>query len=314
MTWGAAGVSEAPTVQPLVVNTRNALWRSRWPAIALQECVDAVEAAPPELQSQVKFDLPCKVCPENTSCLNAKRKELGSLMYDREILTKPRTSESSLFPRELFQPMLRPDETLVPHWQPPTSREDEYAVVQAWDLAWSEKIGGDWLVCMTAYVHLRSGRRHMLDISRWQRLTFDEQVLMIEKMWARYKAKLVVLEGDAAQMIWRQHVARNTAVPVIQHNAGDGKTDLAVGVPGLLILLENRKWEFPYAPGSYHRDETDTFLTEAEAFGWVDGKLQGVGEHDDTVMTFWHLNWAIDKLVINGADERHRGMQDGRQR
>ena len=298
------------SVNPLVTNTRISLWPERWPAVALQTCIDTIEAAPPEKQVEVKYELPCQVCPENTSCLNAKRKELGSLMYDREILTRPRSSESSLFPRELFEPLLSRTECCVPFWHKPFSLEHEYAVVQAWDLAWSEKIGGDWLVCMTAYVHKVTGRRHLLDIERWQRKTFAEQIKLIEAKWGVYAADLVVIEGDAAQKIWKQEVARNTAVPVLSHDAGGEKHNLAVGVPGLLILLENRKWEFPYAPG-YHREEVDTFLTEAEAFGWVDGHLQGVGEHDDTVMCFWHLNWGIDRFLGMGTGEHRRGTQDG---
>lgn len=306
--------SKPQEVQRSTVNTRLSLWPQQWPAIALQECIDTVEAAPPERQAEVKFALPCQTCPESSRCLNAKSKELGSLMYSREILTSPRSSESSLFPRSLFKPGFLQGEPLVPFWRKPFSVEHEYKVVQAWDLAWSEKAGGDYLVCMTGYVHMTTGRRRLLDIERWQQKSFDEQVKMIEKKWAAFgPADLVVIESDSAQAIWKQHMAKNTAVPVMAHSAGD-KTNLKFGVPGLLILLENRKWEFPYGPdGSYHRDELDNMLDEAEAFGWVDGKLQGVGEHDDTVMCWWHLNWGMDRFVgpQGGASEQHRGVQDG---
>lgn len=315
MQWKSrTAVDKAPAddrVSKAQVNTRTALWSSRWPAIALQECIDIVEAAPAEEQAEVKFNLPCAQCVKNTACLNAKRKELGSLMYSREILTHPRTSDSSLFPRDLFAPMLMRREVFVPFWHKPFSVEHEYAVVQAWDIAWSEKVGGDWLVAMTAYVHKVTGRRHLLAIKRWQRITFDDQVKLIEAEAQTYKADLVVIEDAAAQTVWKQHMAKNTAVPVIGHGAGD-KTSLAQGVPGLLILLENRKWEFPYGPkGSYLRENMDVFLNEAEAFGWVDGKLQGVGEHDDTVMCWWHLNWGIDKYVAMGTGETHRGVVPG---
>lgn len=300
----------APEPHRMVTNTRTSLWPDRWPAIALPECIAAVEAAPPEKQTQVKWDLPCQTCVKNTACLNAKRKELGSLMYDREILTSPRSSESSLFPREMMEPMLLRQESLVRHWLPPFSMEHEYAVVQAWDLAWSEKIGGDWMVGMTAYVHKVSGRRHLLDIVRRQRLTFDDQIALIESEWKRFSADLVVIETNAAQKVWKQRVATTSAVPVIGHDTGSEKQSLSDGVPALLILLENRKWEVPFAPG-YHREEVDVFLAELEAFGWVDGKLQGVGEHDDTVMCFWHLNWAMDKYLGMGAGEHRRGTQPG---
>ena len=294
-------------------NTRVSLWPERWPAIALQACIDEVEAAPPDRRGQVKAELPCKTCTENSRCLNSKRKELGPLMYDREILTKPRSSESSLFPMELFEPLLARDQVLVPHWLKPFGDEERYAVAQAWDLAWSERIGGDFLVCETAYLDRATGRRHMLDIERWQQVSFDEQIQLIATKWNLYKADLVVIEDDAAQAIWSKHVGRNTAVPVLPHGAS-GKTDMASGVPGLILMLETRRWEFPYGDqASYHRDEMDVFLAECEAFGWSDGKLQGVGEHDDTVMCWWHLNWALDRLQAaeSGRTEIRRNVVPG---
>jgi hypothetical protein len=37
---------------------------------------------------------------------------------------------------------------------------------------------------------------------------------------------------------------------------------------------------------------TTIIRTEMAAFGWKDGKPQGVGEHDDTVMALWFANIA----------------------
>jgi len=300
MRWGGALAEPARDTTRPVVNTRTSLWPTRWPAIAKQSCIEAVEAAPPDEQAQVKFDLPCKTCELNTACLNAKSKEVGPLMYSREYRTSPRSSESTLFPYELFEPMMLHGEQLSQVWRPPLTREGEYAVAQAWDIAWSEKAGGDWLVCMTGYVHLPTGRRRLLDIQRWQQVEFSDQVQLIARKWAQAQAQAVVLEGDAAQQVWRKHMARNTAVPVMSHNVGKDKPRLDVGVPGMLILLSNQQWEFPAAPG-YHREELDNFLAEMEAFGWVDGKLQGVGEHDDTVMAFWHLNHVLNLFAGQAA-------------
>lgn len=312
MQWGTE-TEESKVAAPstVVANTRTALWPTRWPAIALQACIDQVESVAPEERARVKFELPCQDCPLNTACLNGKRKELGSLMYDREILTNPRSSESSLFPLELFDPMLNRQAACVPYWQKPFSMEHEYAIVQAWDIAWSEKIGGDWLVCMTGYVHKPSGRRFLLEVERWRRKSFDEQVKMIEAKWQMFRSDAVVIETDAAQQVWAQHMSKNTGVPVIRHTGAD-KTNLQIGVPGLLILLENRKWEFPYEEGTYRHDEVVNFLSECEAFSWVDGHLEGVGEHDDTVMCWWHLNYGMDRMLFNAAGvESRRGVVPG---
>lgn len=287
------------------------LWPSRWPLIALQECIDEVAAAAPGDRAEVKFNLPCAECAKNTACLNAKRKELGPLLYDREIMTEPRTSESSLFPHEIWAPM-KFQFPCVRNWLPPFSLEHQYKIVQAWDLAWSERTGGDYLVCVTASVHLPTGLRRLLDIERWQRISFDGQISLIVSQWKKFGADMVVIESDSAQQIWAQKVAKDTAVPVVKHDAGD-KRDLTKGVPGLLIQLDNRKWEIPWMPGTYHHDEVATMLDEFAAFGWNEGKLEGVGEHDDTVMAFWHCSWGLDRMTRfqRGGTESHSGHVGG---
>jgi hypothetical protein len=314
MQWlsGPQMVPEIHRPTPVKVNTRVSLWEARWPAIAKQECIDEVEAAPPQLQAPTKYNLPCPSCELSSACLNAKAKELGRLLYDREELTQPRSSESSLFPRELMEPMLDQGLSYLQAWTKPGDRRNEFAVAQAWDLAWSERVGADYLVCMTAAVDLVSGEAQLLQLERWQRLSFAEQCLLIEAKWRQYSADLVVIESDAAQSIWAQHIAATTPVPVLPHDA-KGKKDFQNGVPALSISFENRKWRLPYRRGTWNYEETDNLLAELEAFGWSDGKLQGVGEHDDTVMCLWHLHWAVNHVLLRATPVRsRRGVQPGR--
>lgn len=294
-----------------LVNTRTSLWPARWPAIALDWCIEKVENSKPEDQAKVKANLPCIDCPESSRCLNAKRLELGALLFDREFMTRPRSSESSLFPMELFEPMLLRNEAQVKWWRKPYGVEERYGICQAWDLAWSERIGGDYLVCMTGLIDRKTAVRRVLEIERWQRVSFDDQIKLIEAKWSAFGPDLVVIEGDAAQKIWTQHLGRNSAVPVLAHNA-TSKRDFQTGVPGLLIKLEQGKWAFPYARDTHQWAEMDNFLAEAEAFGWVDGKLEGVGEHDDTVMCFWHMDWGLDRLSMIPLNRPKKPRDSGR--
>jgi hypothetical protein len=294
------------------VNTRVSLWSERWPAIALEECIELVEAAPPEDQLKVKRELPCQDCPKNTACLNAKRKEIGPLLYDREILTKPRSSESTLFPRDLFDPMLNPNRSMMPHYVKTPGLEKYEFVVSGWDLAWSEKVGGDHLVRTTAVVDLRNARKRLINMTRYpQGLTYTQQCRLITADYQKYREDIVVIEADAAQVIWAQTLENTTDVPVLRHNAGDDKKDLATGVPGLLIDLDSQRWDFPYMEDGLGFDTMQVFLSEMEAFGWVDGKLEGVGEHDDTVMSYWHCWWGL-KLMGQTVNEFYNRNQDGR--
>ena len=283
---------------------KSALWPTRWPVIALQECVDKVDAAPSSDVERVKFELPCRDCPEKGRCLLAKRKEIGTLLYDREMMAAPRTSESSLLPFTLFKPMVSYSNAQQASYRKTSGLEARFSVVQAWDLAYSERVGGDWLVCMTGLLDRWENKRYLLEVDRWQQVSFDDQCEMIETKAKLFNAEVVVIESDAAQNIWTQHLRRTrSSVPVMPHRASQ-KRDFRVGVPGLIIQLENKMWSFPYKEGSHNRQHMTAFFDEAEAFGWVDGKLEGVGEHDDTVMAWWHLAWGMELMAGNQRKDR----------
>jgi hypothetical protein len=293
------------------INVTSSLWPNRWPAIALQECRDAVSEAPLLARAEVKRNLPCKSCPENTRCLVAKQKEQGPLLYGREMLTEPRSQEASLFPRSLMAPMLDPGRGCVPHYLKAAGRERIEWVASAWDLAWSEKIGGDYLCKITGMLNLRTGRKSVLDINRWQGLTYTQQCELIVQQHRLYHDDAVVLESDAAQVIWAQTLEETSEVPVLRHAAGDDKRSLHIGVPALLIDFSNRRWSFPYQEGGLRVDEVENLLVELGAFGYNNGKLEGVGEHDDTVMALWHLWWALN--LAGGTMQEYRlGVTSGR--
>lgn len=293
------------------VNTRTSLWPDRWPAIAKQECIDVVESAPVELQEEAKRNLPCMDCELNTACLNGKRKELGPLLFGREFNTEALSSEASLFPFSLFAPMLRTDLGMVPHYRKPYGIEQHLIVVSGWDIAWSEKVGGDWLVRCTAVLDLRTNKRTLLDIHRYpQGLRYSEQLERIKEAHQLYQEDLVVIEGDAAQVIWKQGLDEQSDVPVIKHTAGT-KQDLRVGVPGLLIDLDAKRWIFPYSNTQRGFDMMRTFLAECGAFGWHDGKLEGVGEHDDCVLSWWHCSWGLKTAAGGMSEFRSRHAPEG---
>lgn len=292
------------------VNTRTSLWPARWPAIAKQECIDIVESAPPDQQEKAKRELPCDTCELNTQCLNAKRLELGPLLYGRELLTEALSSEASLFPYSVFAPMLRTRLAQVNEYRKPYGIERHLIVVSGWDIAWSEKVGGDFLVRCTAVLDTRTNKRTLLNIKRFpQGLRYSEQLAVIKEQHRFFQEDLVVIEGDAAQMIWKQGLDEQSDMPVMKHSSGGSipgapseKQDLRIGVPGLLIDLDARRWEFPYDENGLGYDEMRAFLGEAAAFGWHDGKLEGVGEHDDMVMAWWHCSWGL-KVASGGMGE-----------
>lgn len=299
-----------------VTDDPRALWPGKRPTIARQACVDFMAGRP---MSDEIF-LPCggdgdlldqEGCPENLRCLVAKRKEVGPLLYDREFGTTPRSSTSSLFPRERMEPNLVYDASLLPSYR---TSNPKFWVVNGWDIAWSERTGGDYLAKWSAVINRRTGKKRSLDINRWRALSFREQVSLIQHEHRLYGANLTVIEEAGAQSVWVQEsnvpaqaqpdpdldpryvelVGALSDIRVVGHSAGP-KRDFILGVPGLILDLEGRRWQIPMQPDSYHHEEVENFLIECEAFGWNEDKLEGVGEHDDTVMAWWHCNWGLDQ-------------------
>ena len=110
----------------------------------------------------------------------------------------------------------------------------------------------------------------------------------------------VVEEGDRGDQpttsdIRFQHWLRaallkypETASRIFGHTTGQEKSDLQQGIPSLKVGLAAGLWNRSLAAGDAESAAYATvFRTEAHAFGWKDGKVQGVGEHDDTIVSWW---------------------------
>ena len=64
------------------------------------------------------------------------------------------------------------------------------------------------------------------------------------------------------------------------------RNSLDRGVPSLQMLFENKKFVIPRKT-ERDRRITDVLINELKCFTWAEGKLQGLGAHDDTVMSLW---------------------------
>jgi len=85
------------------------------------------------------------------------------------------------------------------------------------------------------------------------------------------------------------------------------KNDLEKGVPSLRPLLENKKWRCPQGDTN-SVEKARIWIGEMNAFSWINGKVQGVGSHDDTVMAAWIAEQAVRRGGFsasfgNGEDE-----------
>lgn len=216
--------------------------------------------------------------------LRRKLKEIGSVAFTREILCNPISDDISIFPSHLFPPLY--DETLCMRPTQAKIREMGLSVFVGVDIALSASVGADYFVIFVIGVD-GHGNHYLLDIIRRKGMPFHEQLSKIEWACQRYLADLCHIESNQAQRVWPDEMKRTTDAPVKEfHTSSQNKTPLDKGIPGLRILLENRKVIIPRGD-RYSREQTDIWMEECQAFGFVDGKLEGIGAHDDCVMAWW---------------------------
>jgi len=222
--------------------------------------------------------------------LYAKREEIGSVSFAREILCKPITDDIAIFPSYLFPPCYAEHLSIQPTLAEIEARQ--LSVYMGVDIARSASVGADYFVIFVIGRDPQ-GFHHIIDIQRYKGESFKRQLERIELANARYQPGLVFIEANAMQQVWSDELRRTTDVPVKPFvTLASNKYPLDRGVPSLRILLENQKLVIPRA-GERSKAIIDPWIEEATQFGFVDGKLQGIGEHDDTVMAWWFTEEAM---------------------
>lgn len=224
--------------------------------------------------------------------LRKKQQEIGSVSFARELMCEPITDDVSIFPSHLFPPLFDKTLRLRPSRAEIAARG--WMVYMGVDLALSASVGADYTVLYVLAKNTQ-GQRFPLDIVRSKGLPFRKQLELIKQVAARYDPNLIYIEANLFQRIFSDEMIRTSDLPVkpfITH--AHNKNPLDKGIPSLRILLENEKYTIPHDPHDhYTMNAIDTWLAEATQFGFVDGKLQGIGEHDDTVMAWWLAEEAL---------------------
>jgi hypothetical protein len=219
-----------------------------------------------------------------------KKAEIGSVSFAREILCKPITDDMSLFPGVLFVGDVMAQH--VPWGDPEFVRQAGWEVFIGVDLAISASTGADYTV-ITVLAKDKNGNLYLVDGRRFKGKGFMEQKQAIIDMNQIYLPSVVMIESNLMQRIFGDELIRTTMVPVKKfETTAHSKNSFEQGVPSLRILLENQKLRFARANPVGVR-MTQVYIEEMMSFGWINGKLQGAGAHDDCVMSLW--------LAVTGA-------------
>lgn len=225
----------------------------------------------------------------NFAGLLEKRDTQGTMIFSREILCRPVTNESSIFPYEIVaRAFTRMEEmTFV------KSRENYpmkfNKVVTAVDFSISSSVGADYTVILTAGVD-EDDRLWLMNFQRFKGKSFAEQLSVLKSVNANFRPDIMLLEANVFQQIFVQEGER-AGLPVMPHHTGTNKYDMKAGLPSLALLFERAMIKIPRG-NQESIDIGDSIALELSSVTWTEKGLEGVGEHDDIAMAMWLLSLA----------------------
>jgi hypothetical protein len=224
-----------------------------------------------------------------------KRESQGSIIFSREILVKPVTSDSTIFPYEMVSKCFTSQYALVNNYYslPTTFKR----IVVGCDFAISANVGADYSVFTVLGVDERDDL-WLLHIWREKGKSFQEQIAVIQALYRDFRFDVAVMESNQMQQIFVQ-TAASLGLPVEGHNTtAKSKYDKSEGLPSLAVLFEQGKIKMPIG-NEKSKEMMERLALELASMAYTDRGLQGVGDHDDMTMSL---------LMAVRAARKHTGF------
>lgn len=224
--------------------------------------------------------------------LERKKLEIGPRPFARQYQLVPLSEDESVFPERI----LAVARAKGAQWGP--------GQIEA-PADWPRYIGVDLASAMgrkaaytVAFVIAvgPDGVRYPLEIVR-QRLSFDQTVEVIARLWVQHSPMEVRVENNAYQDALLQHLrAQYPSMPLQGHTTGKQKADEQIGLPGLATGMANGAWVIP--SGSPHPADCTCPWCAWEA----ELRSYPVAEFSDTVMAMWFADSAAGTRGMHPAD------------
>lgn len=228
--------------------------------------------------------------------LMEKRMSQGNLIFSREILVKPITAESTLFPMELLNTaFLRMDEfTLV------NSRESfpiKFSkVITGCDFAISGNVGSDYSVYLTWGID-DTDKMWLLNVVRGQGMSYQEQMGHLKSINMNFRPDMMVFENNVFQQIFVDEASK-AGLPVVGVTTTSKKNDLREGLPSLAIAFGRGQFKIPIGD-QRSRDFADLLVSEFSSVAFTDKGLQSTSEHDDIAFATYKSVEGTRMITVN---------------
>jgi len=217
----------------------------------------------------------------NYEALMARKAEVGSMMFTREYMCVPISTGTSLFNPEHLDNAKNKDLVLKP------LKREGYKYFVGVDPAISTD--GDYNV-ITVIEMDEEENKSVVYVDRSKNVEFRENIQKVKLIGQLFRPEAILFETNTFAKSFTQELRQVADLNIHDFNTTRRKKQEII--LNLQMTLENGKMNFPYG-NEESRRVTSVLLEELSMFAITErGKFEGVGAHDDMVMSLALANAA----------------------
>ena len=217
----------------------------------------------------------------NYEALMARKAEVGSLMFTREYMCVPISTGTSLFGPEHLENAKNKDLVLKPQ------RRDGYKYFVGVDPAISTD--GDFNV-ITVIEMDADENKSIIYVDRAKNVQFRENIQKVKLIGQVFRPEVILFETNTFAKSFTQELRQVADLNIHDFNTTRRKKQEII--LNLQMSLENGKINFPYGNDESRRVSA-ILIEELSMFAITErGKFEGIGAHDDMVMSLALANAA----------------------
>ena len=228
--------------------------------------------------------------------LKNKRISLGSMIFSREILVRPISDSTSIFPWEILNKAFinMKDFRLVENRM--SYPVPMVKVSIGVDLALSANTGADYTV-MIVLGQDSLGLIHLMNLTRLHGASYNEQIATLQRLNSAFMPDNIIMEVNGFQRVMSE-LAQEAGITNIIQETTTAHTKKE-GLPSLAVTFERGIYRFPRGDEN-SIEKTNLLCSELNSIAFDDtkGTLESVSEHDDTGMAFLFANKGL-KYINN---------------
>ena len=220
--------------------------------------------------------------------LKAKRLSLGPLIFSREILVRPISDSTSIFPWSLLEKAFlgMKDYHLVKNKASFPIKFRKVAIGVDWAL--SATVAADFTE-MTVLGEDFQGDLWLLEERSLHGAGYNQQIAELQALNVAYGADVIMVEVNGFQRVMSGLATEAGLTNIVEETTtGHTKKDFYEGLPAIAVLFEQGKMHFPRGD-EYSIEKTNEICSQLNSMAFDEdrGVLESVSEHDDKSMSLY---------------------------